>query len=163
MGVVKSYKLPELSNGVRVYPVTLEHTAAGIKIVTETYPAHNFEPKSSKHWNVETMKFTKVNYILNSPNYWGVDTEDVNNLKYGQLHTMFALDNCVNDVPTRGFFNNFLRPEIAKHKNAFEALGKSLDVEKVDRNQLSGISLGTVGDSLVMRVNGGKLYKVMFT
>lgn len=112
---------------------------------------------SNDKWNLSTNKFQKVSMIMNSPNYW-----DEN--KTGNKHWFFIMDNCINDEPTRGFFNEFLREDLMKQKRVFEILGSKFKVEPSD-NQLSGLGFSsTQRNSLIVKVEGKfeRLLKINF-
>lgn len=112
-------------------------------------------PKSSvatqKVWNLDTFKFHKVSMAMFSPNYW-----DDN--KIGNKHIFFALEGATNeDENIRGFFNEFLKPELeSTHKRVFEILASKLKVEKNDNpKQISGVGFSTTTDnSFICKVSG---------
>jgi hypothetical protein len=109
-------------------------------------------------WGIKTETFVKVNTLMNSPNHW-----DGNAVV--QKHWFFILDGCVNDEPTRGIYNEFLRPELDKHRKAFEMLGNETKCQPADE-QLSGVGFASAkGDSVLVNVTGTKLrktYKITF-
>lgn len=117
--------------------------STGIKVI-KSIPSST---SSREIWGVNTNKFVKVSTILNSPNYWDEQTN-------GNKHCFFILDGCVNEATPRGFFNEFLKPELETHKRVFEALGSKMKVEPSER-QLSGVGFSsTQTNSVVCKVSG---------
>lgn len=109
-------------------------------------------------WNVKSGEFHKVNIMMFSPNYWD------GQIGIGNKHYFFMLENCKNDTTSRGFYNEFLKPELNEHRKVFEILGSKLKVEKSD-DQLSGIGISsTQKEELVLRVTGKstRMLKVKF-
>lgn len=98
-------------------------------------------------WGLSTQKFQKVSTIMNSPNHW--DGEHT-----GNKHWFFMLEGCKNPEPTRGLYNEFLKPELNEHRKVFEVLGNKLKVEPSDK-QLSGLGFSsTKKDAILCRVKG---------
>jgi hypothetical protein len=86
-----------------------------------------------------------------SPNY--SDDNEV-----GNRHYFFILKGCVNDQPTRGIYNEFLRSDLQPHRKVFEVLGDRTKCEP-SADQLSGLGFSsTVRSSVVAKVtmNGGR-------
>jgi hypothetical protein len=121
---------------------------------------HKIKPASimSKEiWGVKTNDFTPVSMVTISPNYWG-------ERKVGNKHVFFILDKCKNTVAPRGFFNEYLKDDLTKHKRVFEALGSKMRVADSD-DQLSGVGFSlTQNNSVVVRVEGKtkRIVKVLF-
>lgn len=110
---------------------------------------------SKEKWGIATEKFTRVDTLMLSPNHWGDN-------KAGAKHVFFILDGCKNDLPTRGIYNEFLKPELEKHRKVFEVLGQKTMCQPTDA-QLSGVGFtSSRGDSVVVKVDGKKLYNVKF-
>lgn len=80
------------------------------------------EMASNDIWGITTNKFVPVSLVTLSPNYWG--NED----GIGNRHYMFMLKGCINPDRPNGFYNEYLIPELSKHKRVFEALGAQLRV-----------------------------------
>ena len=113
--------------------------------------------QSKDIWGVKTNEFTKVSMVTISPNYWG-------EVGVGNKHYFFILDRCLNDGVPRGFFNEFLRGDLDKHKRVFEALGSKMRVP-ASNVQLSGLGFSsTQNNSVVIRVEGKskRTLKVVF-
>lgn len=110
--------------------------------------------RTTKVWNIDTLKFQRVSCIMESPNQW--------DLKCGNRHLFFMLQNCKNPYAVRGFFNEYLRSDLEKnHKRVFEALGSAVKSEYCEE-QLSGIGFSdTTKGELIVKVDN-KTYKIKF-
>lgn len=115
----------------------------------------NASYKSKTEWSIDTMKFQKVSCIMLSPNYWEGNS-------VGNKHYFFMLDGCKNPDPVRGFFNEYLRPDLEKqHHRVFEALASKAKTEYND-NQLSGLGFSsTQRNELIVKVDN-KTFKIKF-
>lgn len=103
---------------------------------------------SKDMWNIGTNKLHKVKMITRSPNFL---TEDY---AKGNKHTFFILEDCLNPEPPRGFFNEFLKPELQKHRKVFEVLGNKLRVPESDI-QLSGLGFSSTQPAeFIVKVTG---------
>lgn len=122
--------------------------------VSPVLPA-NASYKSKTEWGIDTMKFQKVSCIMLSPNYWEGNS-------IGNKHYFFMLDECKNPDPVRGFFNEYLRPDLEKqHHRVFEALASKAKTEYSD-NQLSGLGFSsTQRNELIVKVDN-KTFKIKF-
>lgn len=110
---------------------------------------------SVETWGLKTNQFHKVSLLAYSPNHW-----DENGI--GNRHYMFMLAGCVNDETPNGFFNEYLREDLLKHKHVFAALGSMMKVEH-SADQLSGLGFSTTKrDSVIARVNGTRVIKIVF-
>ena len=109
-------------------------------------------------WGVTTEQFIKINTVLNSPNHWDGECT-------GNKHTFFILENCLNNEPTRGIYNEFLKPELEVHRKVFEVLGNKTKCLPSDA-QLSGLGFSsTQRNSVVIRVTSAtstRLYQINF-
>lgn len=108
-------------------------------------------------WNVATQNFHRVSMIMLSPNHWNGDG-------VGNKHYFFMIDGCKNDDTARGFYNEFLRSDLDKHRKVFEIVGSKVRTDETDE-QLSGLGFSsTQRNSVVVRVNGkfSRIVKVLF-
>jgi len=98
-------------------------------------------------WNLPSQSFHSVSALMLSPNYW-----DGNGI--GNKHYFFMLDKCKNDGSARGFFNEFLRPELDVHRKVLEVVGSKMKTE-MGNEQLSGLGFSsTQKNTLICRVKG---------
>lgn len=112
---------------------------------------------SKKIWGIDTNTFQRVNVIMNSPNHW-------NGQGVGNKHYFFMLENCVNDGKARGFYNEFLREDLNKHRKVIEIVGSKILTEETE-NQLSGLGFSsTQRNSIVCKVTGSfsRIIKIVF-
>ena len=132
-------------SGKFVDVATITKTKDGIAI-----SAHLPSTQSSKSvWGITTQTFTPVTVLMLSPNHW----EDTGS-GVGNKHYFFMLENCVNDGSARGFFNEFLKPELDQHRKVIEMVGSKMKTELSER-QLSGIGFSsTQRNSITCRISG---------
>lgn len=113
---------------------------------------------SKEIWGIKTNQFVPVSVVCFSPNYW----DEQNGI--GNKHVFFMLKDCINTEIPNGFFNEFLKEDLMKHKRVFEALGGKMKVEDAD-DQLSGIGFCmTKRNDLVVKVKGNveRMFKIKF-
>lgn len=96
---------------------------------------------------IKTNVWHKVLGIMFSPNHWGTSES-------GNKHLIFALKDARISTPLRGFFNEYLRGDLAPHGKVFELLGaKKLVAPEGDQVTGVGFSL-TQRHSFLVRVDG---------
>lgn len=118
----------------------------------------NSKVSSKTIWGVKTNEFTPVSVICYSPNYFD-EQEGI-----GHKHLFFMLNGCNNDEQPNGYYNEFLKHDLEKHRRVFEALGSKCHVEDSEE-QLSGIGFSmTKRADLVVKVKGAteRIMKVKF-
>lgn len=102
---------------------------------------------SKTAWDIETNRFHRVSMVMHSPNHWS-------DFKTGNAHLFFVIDKAHNNEFVRGFFNEFLKPELETHKHVFEALGSRMRVEPANK-QLSGLGFSsTQHNDLIVKLEG---------
>ena len=138
---------------VEVAEVTLHNN--GTFSIKEKLP---YSTTSKDIWNLKTNEFVPVSVICYSPNHWdGCDA-------IGHKHVFFMLKDCINGETPNGFFNEYLKQELAEHKRVFEALGSRMKVESTD-DQLSGVGFSTtIRGEVIVKVKGSteRILKVKF-
>lgn len=138
------YNKPVIGN-VQVAEVTLDKN--GNFSIKEKLSGSS-SVSSREIWSVNTNQFVPVSVISYSPNYF--DEQD----GIGHRHLFFFLNGCKNPEEPNGWYNEYLKNELEKHKRVFEALGAKCHVKDVD-DQLSGIGFSmTKRADLVVKVKG---------
>lgn len=144
LGQVRSISYPQAvpSRG-KVRVATLRKEGNEIKII-QSLP-HRLSSKGA--WGMKTQQFCKVKAIMLSPNFW-------DNQHIGNKHYFFALEDCRNPDPARGFMNEFLTSELDEHRKVLEMVGQKLKTEQSE-HQLSGLGFSsTQSNKLTCRVSG---------
>jgi hypothetical protein len=133
---------------------TLVKSPTGVEVTP-----HLPSTQSSKSvWGVATHTFVPVTVMMLSPNFW----EDTGS-GIGNKHYFFMLDGCQNDGSARGFFNEFLKPELDQHRKVIEMVGSRMKTEEAGR-QLSGLGFSsTQRNSVTCRVTGSFTRNITIT
>lgn len=151
-----SHKFQDIRIGMNVEVARFEYSKQnGIKILSSLNGSGSTIGK--EEWGIKTNTFQKVSLMMYSPNHW-----EGNNV--GNKHYFFILEGCKNPNTIRGFFNEFLKPELLEHKRVFEALGDKMKIEYSD-DQLSGLGFSsTVRNSIICKVKGSfeRIIKINF-
>ena len=125
----------------------------GVRI-TKSLPSST---SSREVWNLNTSQWQQVNFAMLSPNHWG-------DKAVGNKHWFFILDQCRNPDSVRGFYNEFLKPELTEHRKVFEVLGSKMRAGYSD-DQLSGLGFSSTQTNHVFcRVKGAfdRVVKIIF-
>lgn len=112
---------------------------------------------SKEVWGIKTAVYTQVQLVLESPNFW-------DGKQKGNHHLFFVLKGCQNPDSTRGFYNEYLKGELAWHSKVFEVLSSKMKVP-YGPEQLSGVGFSsTVRNHLFVKVSGAfnRVVKVIF-
>lgn len=113
---------------------------------------------SQQAWGLQTEKFSRVQTVMHSPNYWDDNAT-------GNKHWFFILEGCRNPDPTRGIYNEFLSNKLEEHRKVFEVLGAKTMCQPTD-DQLSGVGFSsTKKDSITVAVTSNgkrRQYNIQF-
>lgn len=89
----------------------------------------------AEKWGLTTQQLTPVDVLMLSPNHW--DGQSI-----GNRHWFFILHGCHNPGQPRGMYNEFLTPELEKHRKVFEVLGAKMKCPP-SIEQLSGVGFSS--------------------
>ena len=135
----------ELRQDEKVKVAKLEFTREGGVKFIESLPSTT---ASKQVWSLQTNQFHPVSVCMFSPNYWDEQKG------IGHRHYFFIMTGCKNEDQPNGFFNEFLKEDLMKHKRVFEALGGKMKVPQ-SSNQLSGLGFSsTKRNTLTCKVEG---------
>lgn len=153
---VKQYSYKKAATGMTtVGTFTFEN---GVIIKQQLNSEFVGEGMSKEKWGIHTEVFTPVHTVMFSPNHW--DGQAV-----GNKHWFFILKRCMNDMPVRGIYNEFLNSNMEQHRKVFEVLGDKTKCQPSDE-QLSGVGFSsTKSDSVVVKVqtkDSQRLYEIKF-
>lgn len=144
-GILHSFShATAVPNGAKVVVAEIEYNpATGFKIL-KSLPSTEL---TKQVWGITTNTFHRASVILLSPNFW--DGQEI-----GNKHFFFMLEGCVNEDQARGFYNEFLRSDLDKHRKSLEMVGANTKTEQT-ADQLSGLGFSvTQRNSLLVRVTG---------
>jgi len=106
-------------------------------------------------WGLKTNQFIPVSVLMFSPNYWDEQSG------IGNKHYFFILSDCKNETNPNGFYNEYLKEDLMRHKKVFEALGSKMKVEDSD-NQLSGVGFSSTMQNYVIAKVDNRVIKIIF-
>lgn len=162
LGDVTTFEFPRVvPNGAAVTVAKFRYSKSkGIQYIESLNGKAGAGEKPSKQvWGIGTNRFHKAKLMLLSPNHW----DDQRGL--GNKHFFFVLDGCKNESDARGFYNEFLSPELDKHRKVFEVVGGKMKATEGADNQLSGLGFSSTNhDQLVVKVTGSftRMLKITF-
>lgn len=152
-GVVRQFSYSKAVSGD--VPCFLLSVKGGVLVEVESGSGLVGGSVSSDKWGIKTQSLTPVDAVMNSPNHWGDE-------KVGAKHLIFALRGCKNPLPTRGIYNEFLRPDLDRHRKVFEVLGAKTKCSPTD-DQVSGVGFTSArGDTVTIVVDGRRSYVLSF-
>src|ERR1700757_626357 len=159
LGTVTSFRYEQaVKNKENVGVATFKYThARGIEFL-RTLPSSATSQPVRTIWSLPTQTFHKVNVLCLSPNHWEGERKE------GNKHYFFVLQGAINDGVARGFFNEFLKPELIEHRKVFEMVGAKMKLNP-DNEQLSGLGFSsTQRGRVIVRVGGSftRTLKVTF-
>ena len=145
-GVIQTFDYENLFDGkITAFELTLKNGEFSIDKIHSSLKGDSIATPGDLIWNIKTKEFAPVKMVMNSPNFW-------NNETIGNKHLFFVLENCRTDESVRGFFNEYLKPELKSHRKVFEILGNKMRTEQSDE-QLSGLGFSsTVRNEITVRV-----------
>lgn len=152
-GAIHQHSYSELmGNGENVDCFKL-HVKNGQLVKIDTELTGGSTPQEK--WGVKTETMVPAVAVMNSPNHWG-------NNAVGSKHLIFALKDCRNPDSTRGIYNEFLRPDLERHRKVFEVLGSKTKCPP-SQEQVSGVGFTAArGDSVTVIVDGKRSYLLTF-
>lgn len=156
-GEVTRFTHGALRNKASLVAVTLTVKDGKVVDIKSSLELAASSSRSQEIWGIKTAEFRKVQLVLNSPNHW--DGEQT-----GNKHVFFILEGCANPEGTRGFYNEYLKPELNTERKVFEMLGAKMKAQP-DTNQLSGLGFSTTQRNHVfVKVSGSfnRTVKVVF-
>jgi hypothetical protein len=159
-GVLKNYTYGKiLPNKSKVHVCDITVTNNKILAITLVDKDITSEAISKDYWGIKTNDLIEVNSIILSPNHWDEDHP------HGNKHWFFILNKCVNPESIRGFYNEFLKSDLIKHRKVFEVLADKTKCAYTP-DQLSGIGFSsTIQNNLLVQVTGpniNKIYNIQF-
>ncbi len=144
-GKITTFRYPKMvKQGQNISVVTFNYTkAGGVKIVESIGSTE----ATKQVWGVNTHTFVKVRTVMASPNHW-------DGFVVGNKHYFFMIEDCIQEGKARGFFNEFLKPELDQHRKVFEVLGSKMKTEESE-DQLSGLGFSTTQrNSVFCKITG---------
>ena len=152
-GVLQQHNYPKALRTGEDVPCYKLHVARGALTKIETSLSGG--SSSQEKWGVKTETLIPVVAAMYSPNHWGEN-------RVGAKHLILALRSCKNPGSCRGIYNEFLRPDLEKHRKVFEVLGGKTKCQPAN-DQVSGVGFTAArGDSITALVDGKRPYVLNF-
>jgi hypothetical protein len=144
LGEVTRMTYGKIARG-KIVVAKMEYTREGGLRIVESLPSST---TSRTLWGLRTQEFHRVSVLMRSPNHW--DGEQ----GVGNRHYFLMLDGCANDGQARGFYNEFLRADLDRHRRVIEIVGARMRTEQ-STDQLSGLGFSdTRRAEILVRVRG---------
>lgn len=145
-GMVYNFKHSGLKYKSHSAPIVVVKKGNTLSLKSDKVDGFTATELVSDIYGLKTCQFVPVQYVMRSPNHWDEET--------GNLHYFFILDGAKTNEKQRGYYNEFLKEELMKHRKVFELLAGKTKVEPSD-DQLSGVGLSsTVNNYVYLRVTG---------
>lgn len=142
----------DLKNGEKVIVAEVTLDKNGNFSISNSLPS---SVSSREVWGLKTNQFVPVSVTMFSPNYWD------GQVGIGNKHYFFILSGCKNESNPNGFYNEYLKEDLMRHKKVFEALGSKMKVENTE-SQLSGLGFSSTKQDYVIAKVDGKITKIIF-
>ncbi len=154
-GVIQNFSTDKsIPQSKRITCLTVNFDGTNFKVIdVDKGLSGNTSTASDKVWGINTNTFVPVKCVMNSPNHWSDN-------KVGNKHTFFIIDECKNEEPVRGFFNEYLNNELNEHRKVFEILGAKTKAEP-SNDQISGLGFSETNHTEFMVRITGKVKRVM--
>lgn len=133
----------------------LDFDGKDYKIVGELPKELEMGNRPTEHWGVKTLTPIAVKAVMKSPNHWAGEV--------GNLHWMFLLDGALNPNPVRGFYNEFLRSDLEKHRKVLDLAG-SKSLVQLTQGDLCGVGFSSTKPEVITLIatteDGRREYQV---
>lgn len=152
-GEIKQYTyFPDVSAYRKINCLTITVRNGAVEIVHNT-GLEVGTVRAAEKWGVKTGFPARVKLVLLSPNHWDQSS------RTGNKHWFFCLEDCLNPDPVRGIYNEFLAPELARHRKVFEVLGGRAKCQP-SSDQLSGLGFSETRNETTTLLADGRPYVV---
>ena len=149
-----SVQLHSKRNHVNVEFV-LDFDGKDFKLVGELPKQLEMGNRPVEHWGIKTLTPIPVKAVMKSPNHWAGEV--------GNLHWMFLLDGALNPNPVRGFYNEFLRSDLEKHRKVLDLAG-SKSLVQLKQGDLCGAGFSSTKPEVITLIattdDGRREYQV---
>jgi len=97
--------------------------------------------QGGEKWGLPFGQYAEVRCVTLSPNHWGGQQQ-------GNKHTFFILKDAKTDERPRGVYNEYLHPDLLKHRKVLDVIGDRARPDLTDA-QLSGVGVSSTLDKAV--------------